>query len=292
MRRLLVAAILAACAPAFAEDVEGCKDHPLFNRMSGYHITNCETKDFDAREFPAGPALTEEGKPVATETIEGAQTQIVYEADDADHHASGLQIARNFQNAAKAAGGTVIAEYGAEDSGKNLNDDIWGGGDRATVLKFKKGGKEVWAVVHPFNAANNYVLHIAERQAMKQEVVANELLDQLNKNGYVALYINFDTGKSTIKADSQATLEQVAQMLKAAPELKIEVGGHTDDVGKADANQKLSEGRAQAVVAELTKRGIAAGRLTAKGYGQSKPVADNRTEEGRAKNRRVELVKK
>ena len=77
-----------------------------------------------------------------------------------------------------------------------------------------------------------------------------------------------------------------------APEMKIEVGGHTDNVGSADANLKLSRERAQAVMAALAERGVAAGRLTAKGYGQTVPVADNRTEDGRAKNRRVELVKK
>ena len=296
MKSRLWAAVLLAmlAAPVWSDDdYEGCKDHPLFNRMPGYRINTCETKQFDARDFPANGALNDENRPVKVETVEGAQTYIVYDLPpDTNNHASGLQIQRNYQNAVKAAGGVVIAEYGAEDSGKQLNDDQWGAGDRATVLKLNKGGKEVWARVHPYNGGAGYVLYIAEREAMQQAIVANELLDKINKDGYVALYINFDTGKASIKPDSQPTLEQVAQMLKAAPDLKLEVGGHTDNVGKPDANLKLSAARAESVIQALTGRGIAAARLTAKGYGDTKPVADNRSEDGRAKNRRVELVKK
>ena len=106
------------------------------------------------------------------------------------------------------------------------------------------------------------------------------------------LYVNFATGKATILAESNKTLDEAAQVLKAASSLKIEVAGHTDNAGTPDSNQKLSLERAKAVTAALVQRGIAASRLTAKGYGQTVPVADNRTDEGKAKNRRVELVKK
>jgi OOP family OmpA-OmpF porin len=87
-------------------------------------------------------------------------------------------------------------------------------------------------------------------------------------------------------------LDSAAAALKAAAAIKVEVGGHTDNAGTPDGNLRLSQERAQAVMAALVQRGIAAARMTAKGYGQATPVADNRTEEGRAKNRRVELVKK
>jgi outer membrane protein OmpA-like peptidoglycan-associated protein len=127
---------------------------------------------------------------------------------------------------------------------------------------------------------------------MQQDVSVNELVEKLNKDGFLTLYINFDTGKATIKPDSDRTLDSAASALKAAPNLKVEVGGHTDKVGSAPANEKLSDDRAKAVMAALVKRGVAANRLTAKGYGQSSPIADNRSEDGRAKNRRVELVKK
>ena len=292
MKLLPALLLLAACPLAFAEDAAGCKDYPLFNRLANHSISSCENIDFDAQVFPVGK-LDDEGKPIDTITIEGTKTTIDYQLDEGAKANSGLQAMRNFQNAVKAAGGTVVAEFGAANSGKGYADAVWGVADHATTLKLNKGGKEIWVLVLPQGDGDGrYTLRISEREAMKQDIVANELLDKLNKDGFVALYINFDTGKASIKPDSLPTIEQVAQMLKAAPDLKIEVGGHTDNVGSADANQKLSEGRAQSVVAELGKRGIAAARLTAKGYGQSKPVADNRSDEGRAKNRRVELVKK
>ena len=99
-------------------------------------------------------------------------------------------------------------------------------------------------------------------------------------------------GFHDIRPESAATLEQVMQLLKNDPDLKLEVAGHTDNTGDKAHNQMLSEGRANAVVVALvTKYGIDAGRLEAKGYGQDKPVASNDTEAGKAKNRRVELRK-
>jgi outer membrane protein OmpA-like peptidoglycan-associated protein len=127
---------------------------------------------------------------------------------------------------------------------------------------------------------------------MAQEVTAGDMLAALNKSGFIALYINFDTGKSDIKPESQAVVEQIAKLLSDNPNLSISIEGHTDSVGTPAANKTLSEQRARAVMSAVVKTGIPAGRLSAVGWGQEKPLADNRTEEGRAKNRRVEIVKK
>jgi OmpA-OmpF porin, OOP family len=159
-------------------------------------------------------------------------------------------------------------------------------------MRFTRGPREVWAYVQAMGQGEGYELVIAEREAMKQDIVTGDLLEKIEKDGFVALYINFDTGRATISPDSHHLLDEVAAALKGAPALRLEVAGHTDNAGTADMNQKLSEDRARAVVAALTARGFAASRLTARGHGQSSPIADNRTEEGRAKNRRVELLKR
>ena len=119
------------------------------------------------------------------------------------------------------------------------------------------------------------------------------IYDALKTDGRWATQgILFDTGKSNIKPESTPTLKQISATLKEHGDLKVEIQGHTDNVGKADANLKLSQARAEAVKAALTKEyGVGEGQLTAKGYGDTKPSADNKSAEGRANNRRVELVK-
>jgi outer membrane protein OmpA-like peptidoglycan-associated protein len=158
----------------------------------------------------------------------------------------------------------------------------------------QSGGKEVWVRVRPeiFSApTQSYVLQIVEREAMQQAVTAAKLLEDLNKQGFATLYLNFDTNKWDIRPQDQATLDEVAAALKQTPAMRVRIEGHTDNAGQAEANKVLSERRARSVMEALTARGVAAGRMTAEGFGQERPVADNRTEEGRAKNRRVELVK-
>jgi outer membrane protein OmpA-like peptidoglycan-associated protein len=293
LKSLLLPCVLAA-GPSAAADADGCKDHPLFNRMPGYEINSCEARDFDAFDFPTG-ALNEDHSPKQLTPVEGAYGEIGYSVTDGAKPASALQILRNFQSAVKAAGGETVKEFGTLDSPTSLLDAKWGNGaylDRAATFRLNKGGREVWVELMPYEGGTSYALRIVEREAMQQAIVANELLDRINKDGFIALYINFDTGKATIKPDSLPTLDQVAQMLKAAPDLKLEVAGHTDNVGKPDANLALSASRAQSVIQALTGRGTAGARLTAKGYGDTRPVADNRNEEGRARNRRVELVKR
>jgi OmpA-OmpF porin, OOP family len=296
---LLIAAVALMCAPTSrAEDAERCKDHPLFSRVPGYSLTACETTEYEERKFNVGPAKTNpEGGEATTATVpvNGRFYKLSYTLDEGATRKSPLQLMRNFQNAVRAAGGSVEGEY-AGWCAVGLDDSIFQGGNNcanwSTTLKVVKGGRETWTLVHPGGGGEEFTLFIMEREAMKQDVAVNELLDAMKKDGFVALHINFDTAKATIKPDSNALLDQAADMLKMAPEIKIEVDGHTDNVGDAAANQKLSEARAKSVVAALVQRGVADGRMTSKGLGQSVPVADNRTEEGRAKNRRVELVKR
>jgi len=126
---------------------------------------------------------------------------------------------------------------------------------------------------------------------MAQEVTAGDMLAALNKQGFVALYINFDTNKATIKPESKPIVDQIVLLLKDNPNLKVSVEGHTDNTGTPARNKTLSQERAQSVVNALTTAAIDKKRLSATGWGQEKPIADNKTEEGKAKNRRVEIVK-
>jgi len=120
------------------------------------------------------------------------------------------------------------------------------------------------------------------------------LAKALNERGSVAVHgILFDTAKATIKPESAAALAPIGELLKTSPDLKLEIQGHTDNVGQVAANLKLSQERAAAVKDYLVKNfGIEAARLTTAGFGDTKPVDDNKTDAGRAENRRVELVKK
>lgn len=134
-----------------------------------------------------------------------------------------------------------------------------------------------------------------EKVAMKQQVVADAaaLSNDLRASGHVAVYgIYFDTGKAVVKPESRPALDEVARMLAADTSLKLWVVGHTDWVGKVDDNLRLAQARAEAVVADLVgSHGVQAARLKGYGVGPLAPVAGNDDEAGRARNRRVDLVK-
>lgn len=276
-----VMAVFFLCHGSFAaaEDVAGSKDHPLLQRYPQASIGDY-SQQFNAAEFAVAKGA---GGAPKRERKEGKLTAIRY-FYDANNQPSPLQLIRNYQNAIKAINGQVVYERLPRE-----ND----GGE--TTFKLATEGKEVWVQVTPdiFSApTQSYTLNIIEIEKMQQVVSANAMLDEINKAGMVALYINFDTGKSDLKDDGKATAKEIIALLKLSPQLKIEIGGHTDNVGNAASNKTLSQSRAQAVLTAIVAGGINANRLTAVGYGQEVPIGDNRSEAGRAKNRRVELVKK
>jgi OOP family OmpA-OmpF porin len=275
---LLALALAAPAAYAGNDDVAGSKDHPLLTRYPDSILTEYE-QNFNSVPITVG---VENGAP-KIQNIEGQATLIRYFYRDAAKQPSPLQILRNYQNAIKAIKGEVVFERLPKEGD---------GGE--TTLKVNTGGKDVWIKVEPdiWSApAQSYKLAIVEVEAMAQVISANALLDALNKDGFIALYINFDTGKSDLKADGEATVKEIATMLKAAPTMQISIEGHTDNVGTPASNLKLSEARAKAVMDAVVNAGIAKDRLASKGLGQTTPIADNRSDDGKAKNRRVELVK-
>jgi OOP family OmpA-OmpF porin len=162
------------------------------------------------------------------------------------------------------------------------------------TLKLTKDGKELWIEVWA-DYTGQYILTIVEKAGMAQDIVGNAgaFANDLKTTGHVAVEgIYFETGKSALKPESAHAIAEVAKLLKKDAGLKLYVVGHTDNVGALEANMKLSQDRALSVVQTLVRtHGLEAARLKAYGDGPYAPVASNDSEEGRAKNRRVELVK-
>ncbi|KPK72611.1 hypothetical protein AMJ87_04285 [candidate division WOR_3 bacterium SM23_60] len=271
--RIMLCALLASCLVAnlgFAEqDVQGCRDHPLLTRMPNFYIQDCETKDFDQMEF-----VNAQGQET---TVEGKRYYISYCVESDAQAPSTIQIMRNYTNAIQKIGGTKIYE-----------------GPYDVYLQLKKAEMVTWIRVRPWNDGECYDLHITEEKTMAQEVIADakSMAQDISATGKVAVYgIYFDFNKADVKAESAPTLKEIAALLKQNSKLNLNVVGHTDNVGSLPANMDLSQRRAEAVVQALvSKHGVDAKRLKAHGVGPLCPVASNKAEEGRAKNRRVELV--
>jgi OmpA-OmpF porin, OOP family len=278
-RSLLVAqAAIAVASIAFAADPQvdraGYKDYPGISRVPGFILReygDCVETAFDAHDF----WVTKDGKDVK-QSVEGHKYWYRYRLAQGLPQASALQIMRNYQNAARAVGGQVLIDKNG-----------------FTTIRLNKGGKELWLEIHT-TVGYEYDLTIIEKEPMKQEVTvdAAAMASSIADSGSVAIYgIYFDTAKSDLKPESDPAIDEIVKLLTGHPELKVYIVGHTDMVGDTASNVKLSQARAQAVVSALvSKHGIAAGRLIAFGAGPYAPVATNKTDEGRARNRRVELV--
>ena len=263
----IVALLLLSSISLLAQDAEGCKDHPFFSRMPHYFILDC-SQNFAKLEYYVSDGVTD--------TKEGNVTIISYDyPDDASTKApSPLQIIRNYENAILKLGGKKIYVT-----------------DRDLNYSLKRNSKE-YIIRVEMNGDVQHKLSVLEIAVMKQEITANEMLDALNKDGYIALNILFETGKSAIQQESLPIVDQMFELMKSDATLKISIEGHTDNVGDAGSNKKLSQERAKAVMDALIAKGVDKTRMSFVGWGQEKPVADNRSEEGRAQNRRVEIVKK
>ena len=266
---LLCAALLSTPCRAEEKDAAGCKDHPVLNRIPNYWIESCVNKQFDAYKFAVAG-----GK---TRAVEGQFWNIRYRPPAALSPKPGtLQLLRNVENAVTQIGGKLEAK----DSSKE-------------TLTLTRDGKELWIEAWA-DYTGKYILTIVEKAAMAQELTANAdaFASGLRATGHIAVEgIYFDTGKAALKPESSAAIGEIAKLLKADAGLKVFVVGHTDNAGAVEGNMKLSSDRAQSVVQALSAAGIAAARLRAFGAGPYSPVASNDSEEGRAKNRRVELVK-
>jgi hypothetical protein len=271
--RLLSAALALSClaAPAVAQpkkDAPNCADHPLLTRLPDYWISSCMHKQFDGYKFSVGKTSSQ---------VEGEFWNIRYlPPDSMTTKPSTLQMIRNVENAVKQVGGKTVYSDGQK-----------------VTMTFTNQDKELW-VEGWADYTGKYILTIIQKGAMEQQLVASAdaFATGLRATGHITVDgIFFDTGKADLKPESQKAVGEIVKLLKGDGALKVFVVGHTDNVGGLDPNLKLSQDRAQSVVQALVKGGIDAGRLKSFGNGPYSPVASNDQEAGRAKNRRVELVK-
>ncbi|MCU0236519.1 MAG: OmpA family protein [Acidobacteria bacterium] len=266
----LLICLMTLSVTAQQKDSGNCKDHPAFTRMPDYWIYSCQQKQFEAYSFVVG-----KGK---TELFEGQYWKIAYRPQNTlASKPSELQIQRNFENAVQKQGGEVL----------------WSEKGRST-FKLSREGLEIWVELRT-DFTSGYALFIIQKAAMAQDIVADAaaMASDINATGHVAVYgIYFDSGKSQIKPESAQAIAEIAKLLKGQPALKLFVVGHTDSQGGVEANIALSQDRAEAVLKALVgEHGIAPARLRSFGCGQFAPLASNDSDAGRARNRRVELVK-
>lgn len=219
---------------------------------------------------------------------------------------SDIEFRRNYENAINALGGKKIntSQYtyevmdaaGGRDALEKTNYAAGMNPDYPhDIYLLRQGGKEWWIDV----STGAFPLHgfvvVLEKEGMKQSLAlldAAAMKQAIDKEGRVALHINFDTDKATLRPDAQPTIDEIHKLLSGDPALKLSIEGHTDNTGTPAHNQELSAARARSVLGALVGLGIDPARLSSKGFGQDKPLADNSTDAGRASNRRVELVKR
>lgn len=303
-----VLAVLGATA-GFAqrtEDIEGSKDHALVSRYPGTFIGEYQYVEFDEFTLPLGK-LKDGSTFEKSQRLEGKITHIVY---DAPAGRSILEIYRNYESGLKRGNFQILWScVNSEGCGrggptlyaaKGTEDWEWGAGQRVLSAKQARAEGDVYVSLHigqwsnlaQGSAIHLYVVEVKPMEGGLVTVDAAALAGDITQTGHSAVYgIYFDTGKADVKPESDAALGEIAKLLQQDAALKLLVVGHTDNVGALASNMDLSKRRAAAVVQVLTaKYAIAAARLSAQGAGPLAPVASNSTEEGRAKNRRVELV--
>ncbi len=265
---LVMPAALAAQAVCAAP-----KEHSFIRPIPGFKLFDSEFQNFAAFKFK----LKQEDGSTGTKRVNGKYWELIYEYEKSDRRFSPLEIIENYRREALKKGGKVLS-----------GDDVY----LDFTVPLPDGGT-AWA--HLWAKENYYELTIVDQEGFEKRLTfsAEEMKRKLDDEGHVAVYgIHFDFDKADLKMGSEKALTEIIKLMKANPDLRVEIQGHTDSVGDRSYNQRLSERRAETVKAYLALYGIDLGRMTVRGFGPNQPVADNDTEEGRALNRRVELKKR
>jgi OmpA-OmpF porin, OOP family len=324
-RAILLLAALAACASiasaAQAADAAGCKDTGGLKRFEGSSIVMCEKRDFAEYTLPTGKTVKDEygamtDKFEASLNLEGRLDQNVYAVPMGP---SSAEVFRNYKADLAEKGYTLLFEAKQGETGllgsffenRGPGTQIWGySGDESRYVAAVKdeGGVKTYLALYIVEYQDGYepkfkpekgqamvrldTLQVGALQDHMVVVSAAQIAKEFDANGKVAIYgILFDFNKAVIRPESRASLDEIGKFLKDHPGQNVYVVGHTDNVGGFDFNMQLSKARAAAVVAELAHAyGVGAARMVASGVGLQAPVASNATEQGRSKNRRVELL--
>jgi len=304
-----IAFLVLPTADSAAKDVKGSKDHPLVTRYEGAAITRYRQDKFDEYTLVLGKY---KGREVGEhQKIEGQITRIVYEIDKSR---TTLEVFRNYETALTGAGFEILFTCSDRDcGGMDFSYSIHGGdlggspdGQRYLAAKLARPEgtayvslyiKKAYEIGGPMRDTVYASLHVVESKEMetgKVTVDADAIGKGLDAEGHIAIYgIYFDSDSDKLKAESNEALNEISKLMKARADLGLLVVGHTDNQGKLAYNMDLSKRRAAAVVKALTeKHGIKGSRLTPAGVGFLAPVASNRGDDGRALNRRVELVER
>ena len=299
LAKLTMLCVLSQNVWAQSHDISGSKDHPLISRYPGSFIDDYSFKGYDQYTLPLG--RMGQGESEKSQPLEGKFTRIHYTIPEGR---SALEVFRNYQDALQRAGFTSMFTCAKEQCGTGSipGQTGWCGGCSAHHISAKlvRSEGDVYVSLHVEQDndttpawAEVVLVEVRPMDSGLVTINAASLAGDITRTGHASVYgIYFDTGKSGVKPESDATIREIAKLLQQQSQLKLYVVGHTDNVGALASNQDLSQRRADAVLAILTtKLGIRAARLQAVGAGPIAPVASNDNEQGRAKNRRVELVK-
>jgi outer membrane protein OmpA-like peptidoglycan-associated protein len=325
--RAIPTLLAALCAVMFftviaeGQDVAGSKDPAGMKRYEGSELIGYRAPRFDEYVLPLGvPKSMSPPEYANSKHIEGLVSYYTYLAPEGR---TPTELFRNYKQEFQRLGIQTLYEKNAGQPGwfgPTLNkaaedSDIsqilaYDEADERVMVGKSKDANPIYyevfvtaykdgviplrlqSKVHKGRALAQLVVVTPEQMEKKMTFVnADDMKQALHETGKVALYgVYFDTDKDVVKSESQPTLEEIAKLMKGEPSLRLHVVGHTDNQGKAEYNLDLSRRRAANVVRELAKMGITANRLDSFGCGLYSPVAPNGTEDGRAKNRRVELV--
>lgn len=296
------------------------QDHPLVGRYEGSQQRFRQVRDYEETRFPTAAVRNRQGGQPRLDAgnsveVAGKLTRLVY-TGPVDR--SPLEVVRNLQERLERLGFAVVFACRMAECGGS-GSDLWFGvvseqpikqtimpsnweGGVYVLLRWERAEGDVWvslyAVPNAPGGGPATLIDVVETKGMERDKVvvvsADEMARAIAASGKVALYgILFDTDRADPRPDSRPAIEEIAKYLRANPQVAVIVVGHTDSQGGFDYNVDLSRRRAAAVVAILTREfGIAPARLTAFGAGMAAPVASNDTAEGKAQNRRVEVVKR